>query len=136
MEATIPRPHGSGLGPALVAGLVLASAIALQQILQVPLSRHAKEAHAGEVWNAEIGLEALRQKRCKAVEAYESDLVKTILVLCQIGEGHRGLWGGVFVRRTREGGLIVVTGYATTRDRWEKVIRRDGYRPIALIPLP
>jgi len=120
----------------LAAGLVLASAIALQQVLQAPLSRHAKEAHAKEAWNAEIGLEALRQKRCWAIEAYESDLVRTILVLCQIGGGRRGLWGGLFFRRTREGGLIVVTGYATTRDRWEKVIRRDGYRPIALIPLP
>jgi len=137
METMATRPQGIGAGFFLIAvGLSLAAAIALQQVLNAPLSRHAQEAHTKEIWNAEIGLEALRQKQCKAIEAYESDLVKTILVLCQIGLDPKGLWGGLFVRRTKEGGLIVVTGYATSRDRWERLIQRDGYKPISLIPIP
>jgi len=42
----------------------------------------------------------------------------------------------LFIRQAREGGLIVVTGYATSRDRWERLIQRDGYKPIALITIP
>lgn len=99
----------------------------LQNARPVP---HALEKHLEEAWNGPMALEALRNGACADRQSYWSDARASLLVLCRL----RGnLWGGAIFRRGPKGWLLI-TAYAAHRERWDHIIQRDQYRPIALIP--
>jgi len=133
-----PAARRGGAAPGLLLGAaLLALVLLLGQVLGAGLTRHAVEAHAGEAWNAVAAMEALRRGGCPGAEAYYSEPRATFLVLCPLGPDREGLWGGLFLRPNRAGaGLVAVTAYAAPRARWDRLLRRDGYAPIPLLPAP
>jgi len=114
---TIEHQHSSGLLWIILCIVLLA--LAIPNVLSIPVSNHAIVQHSAETWSPARVAEEFQNRR--SWETWYSDREDKFLFLIQL-EGNT--WGGRFVGATTQN---PITCFSATRSRWDNIIARDGY---------
>ena len=102
---------------------IAAAAIILPNILNVPTSEHARVRHSSETFTPDQVRERFRGN---GYEIWYSATRDQLLYLVHMGGDY---WGGRILAIVRTAGVehSEITCFARTRDKWQRIIERDGY---------